>query len=69
MFIPDPGSEFFHPGPHIKGQEDSDPDPHQKIYVFYDMGCSFRIRIFFHPGSRGQQAPDPGSRIRNTVTN
>jgi hypothetical protein len=41
----------------------------------YDPGCSFQIPdrdpdlSIPDPGSRGQKAPDPGSRIRNTMQN
>ncbi len=31
-----------------------------------DLGCSFRIRIFSHPGSRDQKSTESRIRIRNT---
>jgi hypothetical protein len=32
FFIPNPGSEFCHPGSRVK--KIPDPDPHQRIYIF-----------------------------------
>jgi hypothetical protein len=69
MFVPDSGSEFFHPGSRVKNI----PDPvfGSESKNFSDPGCSSRIRIpgpnldflpITDPGSRGvRKAPDPGS--------
>ncbi len=73
MFIPDPGSDFFHPGSRIRIKEFKYLA--QKKWFLrsrkYDQGCSSRIpepdADFLpnpDPGSRGQKGP--GSRIRNT---
>jgi hypothetical protein len=35
MFIPDPGAEFFYPGPRV--EKIPDPDPHQRISVFLTL--------------------------------
>jgi hypothetical protein len=72
MFIPDPESEFFHPGSRVG--KIPGPDPHQRIKVFltqklflsslkYLLGCSSRIRILiFYPyRSKKHRIPDPGS--------
>jgi hypothetical protein len=73
MFIPDPGSEFFHPGSkffpsRIRIKEFK----YFKTKNFFlssrkyrhDPNCSSRIRIFLHnPDLRGQKGT--GSRIRN----
>ncbi len=73
MFIPDPGSEFFHPGYRVK----KIPDPgsgskNLSTYFFYPKtvnklseklsGCSSRIRTnFFSIADSGlKKAPDPG---------
>ena len=57
VFIPDSGSEFFHPGSRAK----KNPDPHQTLQNclssrIYDPGCSFRIRLLIFYPSR---IPDP----------
>jgi hypothetical protein len=63
MFIPDPVSEFFSSRIHIKKFKYLNS---KKMFLSsrkYDPGCSSRILIFIHPGSRIQgsnRAPDPG---------
>jgi hypothetical protein len=69
MFIPDPGSEFFHP--RVKKIPIPDPDPHQRFYVFLTQKIiSSRARIpdpdidfypsrILDPGVK--KAPDLGS--------
>jgi hypothetical protein len=76
MFIPDPGSEFFHPG---------SGSASKSLSIFYPKHClkplgnmirdvhpGTQIRIFFHPRSQiriffpipdpgVKKAPDPGS--------
>jgi hypothetical protein len=67
MFMPDPGSEFFHPGSRVK----KIPDPHRRLYSRKnDLGCPSRSVsgfFFFHPVSRGQKSTGSRIRIRNTV--
>jgi hypothetical protein len=88
--IPNPGSEFFHPipDPGSKIFRTPDLDPHQRIHVFLtlklflssrenNMGCSSRIRISFHHGSRiriqvsksigVKKIPDPDTHLRTQV--
>jgi hypothetical protein len=68
--IPDPRSEFFHPGSRIRIKEFKYFNP--KWFLTsrkYDPSCSSRIRILtFYlsriPDPGAQKAPDPGSRIR-----
>ncbi len=75
MFIPDPGSDFFHPGSDFFSSRIrlfSIPDPGSDFFL---PGSRIRIKefkywswLFTHPGSRGQKRhriPDP--RIRNTA--
>jgi hypothetical protein len=57
MFIPDPGSDFYHPGFRV----DNIPDPRS------GSATKNWIWFFFHPGSRGQKAPDPGSGFATLV--
>ncbi len=71
MFIPDPGSKFFHPCPRYKVKKIPDPDSHQSIFkpnncfsafgkMIWDVHPGFGI--FPYPGSRGQKSA--GFRIR-----
>jgi hypothetical protein len=78
--IPDPNC--LHPGSRIRIKEFKYSNQ-KKLFLNsrkYDPGCSSQIRIrdldpdvfsIPDPGSRGQKAPDPGSRIwiRNTAIN
>jgi len=66
MFIPDPGSEFFHPGSRIIIFSIQDPGSASKNFKYfnplvsnspkYDPGCSSRIRILI---SYPSWIPDP----------
>jgi hypothetical protein len=80
MFIPDPGSEFFHPGSRVKRFRI--PDPHQRILVFltqkivstqkYDPGCSSRIPdpdLDFHRSRIPGQKGTPRIRVYDTAIN
>ncbi len=69
MFIPDPGSEFFHLGSRVKKK----PDPRsaskvfltQKIARKYNPGCLSRtpdLNFFTHPESGSRFFTHPGSR-------
>jgi hypothetical protein len=70
MFIPDPGSDFFHPGSRIrifpsririKEFKYFNPKKGFLSSRKYDPGCSSRIRILtFYPS----RIPDPGSRVQ-----
>jgi hypothetical protein len=79
--MPDPGSEFFHPGSRIKVKKIADPEPHKRIKVILtqknvfklskkmilDVHPGSRIRIpDSDPGSRGQKSSGSRIRIRNT---
>jgi|688.fasta_scaffold2392201_1 hypothetical protein len=73
MFIPDPGSEFFHPGSRI--QRLKDPGSASKNlsifkpeklflscripYMIWDVHPGSGSRFFSHPGSCGKKAQDP----------
>ncbi len=61
--IPDPN--LFYSGSPIRIKEFNYLNPKNCLLSSrkYDPGCSSRIRIFTHPdpGSRGQEATDPGS--------
>jgi hypothetical protein len=80
MFIPDPGSDFFSipdPGSSSKNLSILTPTKAKKWFLSskkYDPGCSSQIpdpeadllpsRI---PDPGVKKAPNPGSRIRNTI--
>ncbi len=63
-FIPDPGSEFFHPGSRIRFKEFNLT---KKLFLSsrkYDPDCSSRIRILIFyssriQGSKRHRIPDP----------
>ncbi len=56
IFIRSPDRNFFNSGSRVK-----------KIRIrIKKLGCSFRIQIFFHPGSRGQNSTVSPIQIRNT---
>jgi hypothetical protein len=68
MFIPDPNFSIPDPGPHQRIWVFLTPKPVSKLSEKNYLGCSSRIRIFFHPGSRiripdsrVKKALDPGS--------
>jgi hypothetical protein len=79
MFIPDPGSDFFHPGRKDSGS--LIPDPHQRIKVFLTRKIVSKLSetssgMFipdpdFYPSRipdpAVKKALDPGFRIRNTA--
>ncbi len=72
------GSEFFHPGSRVKkiripylGSASNNLSNFSAKNLFlssrkYYLGCSSRIRIFFHPGSWSQKRTVSRIRIRNT---
>ena len=67
MFIPDP--TFFHPGSRILIKEFKyfNPKKKQKIWSWLfipDPGSGCWLSPIPDPESRGQKAPNPGSRIR-----
>ncbi len=73
MFVPDPGSEFFHPGSRIKMMPD--PDPHIRILCIFNPKNCFKalgnmIRGV-HPGSKKHRIldPDPQHWLWNSTAN
>jgi hypothetical protein len=52
MLIPDSGTEFFHP---VKCKKIPDPDPHQRIYVFFTQKTVSKLS----EERPGMFAPDP----------
>jgi hypothetical protein len=65
MLMPDPGSEFFHPGSRVV--KITDPVSGSAVFLTQknDPGCSYRIRIFPSririPDPGVEKATDPGS--------
>jgi hypothetical protein len=60
MFIPDPGSEFFHSGSRIQGQNDSG-SASKNLSIFNPKNCYKALGIMIldvHPGS-GSRIPGP----------